>query len=132
MAGIDAVKRIDIHRIDRALPVFNSTTTQIFTRIVTARENWFWNVTRRENSAMARDGKKNKFTFLEKNTLLYALVVASSEIILHYNYLPGERDRKKKRILLPNHIIYCYEKYNSMKSTIVWIRYFNYQHVNEV
>lgn len=46
---------------------------------------------------MARDGKKNKFTFLEKNTLLYAFVVASSEIILHYNYLPGKRERDRER-----------------------------------
>jgi len=38
MAGIGAVKRIGIHRIDRALPIFNSTTTQIFTRTAT-REN---------------------------------------------------------------------------------------------
>lgn len=38
MVGIGADKRIDIYRIDRALPVFNSTTTQIFTRTAT-REN---------------------------------------------------------------------------------------------
>lgn len=28
---IDAVGRIDIHRADHSLPVFNSTTTQMFT-----------------------------------------------------------------------------------------------------
>jgi len=51
MVSMQSNAHIDINRIDRALPIFNSTTKQIFTRTAT-RENWFWNVTRRENSAM--------------------------------------------------------------------------------
>jgi len=42
---------------------------------------------------MARYGGKNKFTFLEKK-IFDAFVVASNEIILHYNYLSRERKRE--------------------------------------
>lgn len=106
MAGIGAVKRIGIHRIDRALPIFNSTTTQIFTRTAT-RENWFLNVKRWENSAMAHGRRKNKFTFFLEKKIFYAFVVTLNKIILYYNSIT-----RKKGVLLTKLLYYLlFKKY---------------------
>lgn len=55
---------------------------------------------------MVCDGKKNKFTFLEKKYSI-TFVAASNEIILHYNYPP----RRRKSLVKVKLLFIYYKKY---------------------